>query len=196
MKSKQTTIPLALRDKMAKDPKMSYCALYGQFDHVCDGRTTWEHAIIVSGKRCQKPWAIIPLCAKAHEVDKFQDAGTMNKELNEWIALSQATDEDLLELFGEVELTTFSKSKIIFQRKKYLISKYGEFVRKFPSVGFNDPKPKSPEEPIYLTGDERAMIKGARDHHYKNEGVRYNERAMLREMIRTYRESLEIIKSA
>lgn len=190
MKSRQTTIPLGMRAEMEKDPEYKSCALFGQFDHVCEGRITWEHAIIVAGKKVQKKWAIPPLCAKAHEVDQFQDAGTMVKEINEWIALSRATDADLLSLFGEVIFSPFCKAKFLFQRREYLTKKYGKYDRKFPPAGTNLYAGPAPE-PIVLSFEERAMIKDAKDFHFKNEGVRYSDRTMLREMIRSYSEDVK-----
>lgn len=83
---------------MALNPFYQKCALAGKHGHVCEGRVTWEHALIFAGRKIQKPWAIIPLCAKAHEVDYFQDAGTMNKEINVWVALNMATLEELQEV--------------------------------------------------------------------------------------------------
>lgn len=61
-------------------------------DHDCQGRMTWEHAMTHGGKRVNEVWAIIRLCAWAHEVDEFQDGGGMDKNLNRWIALGRITD--------------------------------------------------------------------------------------------------------
>lgn len=80
---------------MSEDPFYSVCALSGRHGHECDGRITWEHALIYKGSKLQEPWSIIPLCEKAHAVNSYQDAGTMKKELNVWIALNQGTEEDL-----------------------------------------------------------------------------------------------------
>lgn len=56
---------------------------------VCSGRLTKEHAFIYAGKQIQELWAVIDLCWYHH-----LGAG-MNKNINEKIALSKATDEDL-----------------------------------------------------------------------------------------------------
>ena len=66
-------------------------------DHECQGRLTWEHAILHAGKRVNEVWAIIRLCAWAHEVDQFQDAGGMVKNINRWIALGRITDWEQVE---------------------------------------------------------------------------------------------------
>lgn len=63
-------------------------------DHDCQGRMTLEHALIYAGRQVDAPFAIIKLCAWAHDVDQFQDGGNLDKEKNEYIALSQATKED------------------------------------------------------------------------------------------------------
>lgn len=54
-----------------------------------------EHAIIFANRQVQELWAIIPLCAKGHAVDEYQDAGTLDKSRNIWVALNRATDEEL-----------------------------------------------------------------------------------------------------
>lgn len=123
----RTCIPLKQRKVMALKPFYKQCALVGYLSHECEGRITWEHAIIHAGKSLQEEWSIIAICEKAHAVDHFQDAGTMCKEVNEWIAYCRATDEDILRICGDAPGTApqFSKSKHLFQRKKYLIEKYG-----------------------------------------------------------------------
>lgn len=86
-------IPASLRKELAADPEYKRCALSGY--HECGGRITWEHTLIHAGKQLQKRFAIIPLCARGHEVDGYQDGHTMNKEMNVWVALNRATDEEL-----------------------------------------------------------------------------------------------------
>ena len=127
MKSTKTVIPPKLRRDMENDPFYGTCALYGYHNHECEGRITREHAIKHKGRKVQEKWAIPPICAKGHAVDEFQDAGTMVKELNEWVAYCRATDEDILRICGDMPGTPseLSKSKAHFQRKKYLIEKYG-----------------------------------------------------------------------
>ena len=58
-------------------------------DHECQGRLTWEHAVTHAGRRVNEVWAIVRICAYAHEVDQFQDGGGMVKEINRWIAFSR-----------------------------------------------------------------------------------------------------------
>lgn len=62
----------------------------------CQGRITMEHAIIYAGRQVDEAWAILPICAFHHGVDQFQDAGGMNKDKHEWLALSRANAEDRL----------------------------------------------------------------------------------------------------
>lgn len=137
MKKTRSVIPMKLREEINLDPFYSTCALYGQYGHECEGRITLEHAIIIAGNSYQSKWSIVPLCAKAHDVDQFQDSHNMIKELNEWVALSRASDQDILSIFNEKELTSLSKSKWLFQRKKYLVHKYRIYEHKKPIGGLN-----------------------------------------------------------
>lgn len=129
-------IPLKTREKMNNDPLYQHCSLYGQHGHVCDGRITREHAIIIGGKKCQKEWAVIPCCASGHGVDQFQDAGTaVPKDMREWVALNRATNKDLQEACGEEmykEISPLSKTTLYVQRRKFLNAKYGKYERQFP----------------------------------------------------------------
>jgi len=127
MKSKTTVIPDPIRKELKQDPFYLTCSLFGHHGHTCDGRITWEHALVIGGKKLQLKWGIIPLCAKGHEVDQFQDGHSMIKEMNEWVALSRASVQDILDLFGEAEVTSLSKSRLWTQRRTWLIQKYGEY---------------------------------------------------------------------
>lgn len=89
-----TKIPIKVRKEIDADPLYKFCALEGVPGHVCGGRITMEHALIYAGKQIQEKWAIVPICAAGQEVDEYQDAHTMNKELNKWVAFNQATPED------------------------------------------------------------------------------------------------------
>lgn len=60
----------------------------------CQGRITFEHAVIYAGRQLQEEWAIIPICAYHHAVDEFQDGGDLDKEINYFIALMRATPDD------------------------------------------------------------------------------------------------------
>lgn len=105
---------------MATDPIMSVCSRKGLHDHICEGRITWEHALIYAGRRVNGRPFIIPLCAKAHSVDEFQDGGDMNKEINVWVALNRATEH---------ELTRISKAVNYMQQRAFLNAKYGVWVQ-------------------------------------------------------------------
>lgn len=133
MKNTKTVIPMNLRQEMEVDPFYKTCSLYGQLidgvEHKCEGRVTWEHAMIYAGKKIQKKWAIIPLCEKGHAVDNFQDAGTMVKDANQWVALNRATRAELEEythpdiMFNKVDY---------FNEKERLNALYGVYTHKIP----------------------------------------------------------------
>lgn len=86
------SIPYKLRNQLSNDPYYRKCAR-GNID--CNGRITWEHAIIYAGKQLNEKWAIIPLCEYHHSVNKHQDGDGLNKDFNVCIALNRATDEEL-----------------------------------------------------------------------------------------------------
>lgn len=112
-------IPNKIRKEIQNDESYSICSLRDYPGHICGGRITLEHAIESKGKRLQEKWAIIPICARAHEVDEFQDAGTMSKELNIWVALNRATDDELIAI---------SKADDYIEMRAYLNNKYGVFA--------------------------------------------------------------------
>ena len=87
----------------------------------CKGRITWEHTLIYGGKQIDEVWAIIKLCEFHHAVDNFQDGGDLNKEINVWIALNRATDE---------ELEKYSKAIDYKHMREILNKKYGKFSKK------------------------------------------------------------------
>jgi hypothetical protein len=90
-------IPPKLQKDLANDPYYKKCCR--RLDGGCDGRITWEHAIIYGGKQLNKKWAIIPLCEKHHGVGKYQESDSLlNKEINICIALNRASTEDLWEI--------------------------------------------------------------------------------------------------
>lgn len=109
-------IPDKLKRELAIDPEYKYCSLLGGGD--CDGNITWEHAIIYGSNQVQEKWAIIPLCARHHAVNEYQDAGTCNKEKNVWVALNRATDEELIK---------YSKAINWIRERARLNTKYGTF---------------------------------------------------------------------
>lgn len=110
----------SLRKDIGEDPEYSRCSLQGiSFVDECEGRITREHALIYAGKKIQEKWAIIPLCAKHHAVDQFQDAGTMVKQRNVWVALNRATPE---------ELRRFSKAVNYERMRATLNEEFGVYV--------------------------------------------------------------------
>lgn len=129
-------IPRALRKELAADPYYAVCARKGLHEHKCGGRITWEHALIYAGRQIQERWAIIPLCSKAHNVGRWQDCGDVDKSLNHWIALSRATDAEILSI---------CKAKDYFLYRDFLNKKYGTYPqgttdsRKFPHAGIAYP---------------------------------------------------------
>ena len=56
----------------------------------CEGRITWEHALIYGGSQIDEAWAILGICEFHHAVNRHQDGKGMNKEKHEWLALRQA----------------------------------------------------------------------------------------------------------
>lgn len=84
-------------------------------DGGCGGSLTWEHALIFGGLQIGEAWAIIILCSRHHAVNEYQDGGDLQKEKNVWIALNQATDE---------ELRKYSKATDYIRLKKILNEKY------------------------------------------------------------------------
>lgn len=79
-------------------------------DHVCQGRSTMEHAWLYAGRQINDAWAIIRLCEWSH-LGKGLD-----KEINHWISLQHATAADLAKY----------PRKDWEQLKKYLNVKYGK----------------------------------------------------------------------
>lgn len=85
-------IPKKLLEDILSDPYYATCARYSS---ACAGRITLEHALIYAGRQINEKWAIIPLCARHHAVDQFQDGGVLDKRENQRIAVSRATPEEL-----------------------------------------------------------------------------------------------------
>jgi hypothetical protein len=119
-------IPLKLRKEMEEDPEYQDCMLRAYPTHICGGRrNTREHAIMWKGARLQKKWAIISCCARGHEVDQYQDAHTMDKKMNIWVALNRATDEELVEI---------SKAVDYIRERDRLNEIYGQYVPAEPRI--------------------------------------------------------------
>lgn len=110
-----TPIPKPLLKEILADPYYKVCARSKEGN--CQGRITFEHAIIYAGKQLQKKWSIVPLCCFHHAVDEFQDGGDLNKEKNFWIALNRATSAELLNI---------SKAVNYLARREFLNKKYGK----------------------------------------------------------------------
>lgn len=102
-------IPKKLIKELEADPYYEKCARLGP---ACNGIVTWEHSMIYSNKQINKRWAILPLCWHHHL------GRGLDKNINRYLALSRATDEDLAE---------YPKADFI-QLKKFLISKYSDKI--------------------------------------------------------------------
>lgn len=112
-------IPPKLKAALAADPEYKVCAKSSVAGHNCDGRITWEHAIIYAGRQLNERWAIIPICAYAHSVDFHQDGGDLDKQVNMWIALNRASED---------ELRAVSKATDYLAYRDRLNQKYGRYV--------------------------------------------------------------------
>lgn len=112
-------LPTTLRKKLSRIPFYRTCAREGVHGHTCDGRITWEHAIIVAGTQVQAEFAIVPLCEKAHAVGTHQDGGDLDKEVNLWICLNRASESEILSI---------SKAIDYFWQRARLNEKYGVYV--------------------------------------------------------------------
>lgn len=107
---------------MAADPFYGSCARKAALgDHTCERdplrpeqAIEWEHALYAAGKQLQQKFAIIPLCWWAHR------GPGLDKDINIWIALSRATDAELLELSNMGALD-------YFRYRRYLIARYGVY---------------------------------------------------------------------
>lgn len=84
-----------VRERLMADPRMKVCMRNMALrDHVCDGRITFEHALIYAGRQMDEVFAIISLCAYSHSVDRFQDNHVYNRQISEWIAINRMTPAD------------------------------------------------------------------------------------------------------
>lgn len=110
-------IPPKLRAEMVSDYEYSTCLRHRVLlDHMCQpdpisGKLIeWEHVITFAGRQLQKKWAIIPICWLVHR------GGKLDKEINEWISLNRATDDELREV---------SKATDYIHKRTHLNRKYG-----------------------------------------------------------------------
>lgn len=89
-------IPIKMRMTMSEDPGMKICMRNALLnDHECQADPLnrklidWEHALTFAGSKINEPWAIISICWLVHR------GGRLSKEINVWIALNRATEEEL-----------------------------------------------------------------------------------------------------
>lgn len=88
-------------------------------EKTCEGRITFEHTLIYAGRQIQEKWAIVPLCAFHHDVNEWQDAGDLQKEVGVWVSVSRASKEDLKKY----------PKRDWAQLRRYLTAKYGKYKR-------------------------------------------------------------------
>lgn len=121
-------IPKKLREELAESSFYQTCSRRNALhDHDCrpdpvTGKLIeWEHALISAGKQVQKKFAIIPICWFVHR------GPGLNKEVNVWIALHRASEDELFELSkkGGVDY---------FMYKSYLTNKFGVYDPVFEGV--------------------------------------------------------------
>lgn len=198
---------------MVDSPEYQVCMLHGHHGHICEGRITFEHSIIVAGKSCQKRSFIIALCARGHSVDQFQDNHELRKDLNEWVGYCRATDAEILELCGDLPIADpkLSKARLHFKKKDLLIKKYGVWEQKYPvgapskeeqkqpvmmPMGQVKPpetqKPK-PEDMFWkpVKGDFKKMVEYCIAFHKEVEDLHLGRQEMVDEMIKTYFERIK-----
>lgn len=104
-------IPKSLLKRILNDKYYKKCIRHSE--GTCNGRITLEHAFIYAGKQINEIWAIVPVCAFHHCVDQYQDCGDLDKHLNQYYALSRATDKDL----EEYPRTNWRQLMIFFESK-------------------------------------------------------------------------------
>src|SRR3990167_6054640 len=122
-------IPRKVRKEMAEDPEYKECMLKAHTGHSCGGRITIEHALLFAGRQVDFKNALIAICAKGHEVDHYQDAGTMDKNMNRWTALNRMTEE---------EIASISKTTDWFWEREKLNKIYGKYQRQeeLPAINY------------------------------------------------------------
>ena len=79
-------ISKAIRERIAQDPYYKKCA---RANEDCKGRITVDHAVMYAGTRLDDYWSLIPTCWEHHLGKHF------SRNINQAIAYSRATDEDL-----------------------------------------------------------------------------------------------------
>lgn len=78
-------MPAQLRMELDALPEYHKCILASA---ECQGRITWQHAVIYAGRQIQRQWAILPMCWRHHLGDLHD--GTRDRK----IALKRATNAD------------------------------------------------------------------------------------------------------
>lgn len=114
-------MPANLRKECAADPAYRTCMRNAALhDHECQPDPLqpwklleWEHALIFAAKQIQEKYAVISSCWWAH-----RGAGLV-KEINVWIALNRATDQ---------QLKAISKAVDYIRMRNRLNEKYGPYV--------------------------------------------------------------------
>jgi len=111
------------RQIIDKDKYYKVCARLK--DGGCAGRITIEHAVIYGGKQIDTLWNFVPICEKHHAVCNYQDRGDFDKEKNVWIALNQATEQELRDI---------SKVVDYIKKREYLNKLYGNYTPRQSSI--------------------------------------------------------------
>ena len=86
--------PISPRVKQVIEESEFYDRCIRYKEDNCEGRITMEHVFTYGGRQIDEVWAIVPVCAKHHEVDNFQDGGGMDKKFHEWVAIKRMTPAD------------------------------------------------------------------------------------------------------
>ncbi len=115
---------------MAADPYYQCCARNELLhDHICQAdplrpgkMIEWEHAIKFKGSELQRKWAIIPTCYWAHR------GPGLDKNINIWIALNRATDEELREI---------STAENMIEKRNRLNALYGVPTDEFEEINLD-----------------------------------------------------------
>src|SRR4051812_31540430 len=98
-------IPPKLKREILADPYYKHCAR--AFERDCEGRITFEHAIIFGGKQLNERFAILPLCEYHHAVGQHQEDGDLKKEINVWMVLNRASEEELQMITKAIDYATY-----------------------------------------------------------------------------------------
>lgn len=169
-------IPKKLKKVIISESRQKVCVMYGQEGHLCDGRITFDHAIIFGGKQLQEDWAILPLCAKGHGVDEFQGHANVAKEKRTWIALNRAPGNRLMEISKAMDYVAY---------RERLNKKYGPYSQRYPTVAeMVQPKSGEPKANWYLISyKDRSMIEKLRQFRKRALGVNVLPREVIADAI-------------